>query len=111
MYQQTQVATVVPYFQRWVARWPTVAALAAASQEDVNQLWAGLGYYRRARFLLEGARHVTEALGGRFPETAAGLRGIPGVGPYVSFDGSGGGGGGGGGGSGGGLLSACACVC
>lgn len=61
-----------------------MADLAAASQEDVNQAWAGLGYYRRARYLLEGAQHVVTKLGGAFPTTAAGLRDIPGVGPYVS---------------------------
>jgi A/G-specific adenine glycosylase len=61
-----------------------VADLAAASQEDVNQCWAGLGYYRRARYLLDGAKHVVEKLGGRFPDTADGMREIPGVGPYVS---------------------------
>jgi hypothetical protein len=84
MLQQTQVATVIPYFERWLARWPTVAALAAASQDDVNQVWAGLGYYRRARYLLDGAKHVADKLGGSFPTTAEGLRAIPGVGPYVS---------------------------
>lgn len=66
------------YFRRWVARWPTVAALAAASQEEVNEAWAGLGYYRRARYLLEGARHVVEKLDGSFPTTAKELLSIPG---------------------------------
>ncbi|KAF5835367.1 hypothetical protein DUNSADRAFT_7494 [Dunaliella salina] len=84
MLQQTQVTTVLPYFARWVARWPTVAALAAADMEELRHAWAGLGYYRRAKYLLDGARHVMENLGGRFPETAAGLMGIPGVGPYTS---------------------------
>ena len=58
MLQQTQVETVQSYFTRWIARWPTVQSLAAASQEQVNDAWAGLGYYRRAKFLLEGARYV-----------------------------------------------------
>ncbi|KAI8465044.1 MAG: DNA glycosylase [Monoraphidium minutum] len=84
MLQQTQVATVIPYFQKWLARWPTVADLAAATQEDVNQQWAGLGYYRRARYLLEGARHVVEKLGGSFPGNAEEMRQIPGVGPYTA---------------------------
>jgi A/G-specific adenine glycosylase len=84
MSQQTQVARAAEYFRRWVARWPTVAALAAASQEEVNGLWAGLGYYRRARFLLEGARLVAREMGGVFPRTAAGLLKIPGVGPYTA---------------------------
>lgn len=84
MLQQTQVATVIPYFERWVERWPTVEALAAAEEDDVNHLWAGLGYYRRARFLLRGAKHVVNELNGRFPETAEGMRAIPGVGPYTA---------------------------
>lgn len=133
--------------RRWLARWPTVADLAGATQEDVNQQWAGarddarglrtaclgfrparlagvesqmgwgsatstaapavgapkaetrpaarapcpragLGYYRRARYLLDGAKHVVEKLGGSFPETAEQLRQIPGVGPYVSAQGA-----------------------
>ena len=58
MSQQTQIERVAQYWLRWTDRWPTAAALAAASQEEVNEMWAGLGYYRRARFLLNGARHV-----------------------------------------------------
>lgn len=84
MSQQTQLARVVEYFGRWVARWPSVGALAAATQEEVNELWAGLGYYRRARYLLEGARHVRDACGGAFPTSAEGLRAVPGVGPYTA---------------------------
>ncbi|GIL53085.1 hypothetical protein Vafri_8774 [Volvox africanus] len=84
MLQQTQVATVIPYFKRWVTKWPTVADLAAADIDTVNTLWAGLGYYRRARYLLDGARFVVEKLGGRFPRTATELVKIPGVGPYTS---------------------------
>jgi A/G-specific adenine glycosylase len=84
MLQQTQVATVIPYFQRWIARWPTVAALASATEEEVNELWAGLGYYRRARYLLSGAKHVVDNLSGSFPETAEEMRAIPGVGPYTA---------------------------
>jgi A/G-specific adenine glycosylase len=84
MSQQTQVSRAAEYFRRWVARWPDVAALAAASQEEVNEVWAGLGYYRRARFLLDGARYVAGDLGGAFPRTAAELQKIPGVGAYTS---------------------------
>ncbi|GLI59815.1 hypothetical protein VaNZ11_001782 [Volvox africanus] len=84
MLQQTQVATVIPYFKRWVAKWPTVADLAAADIDTVNALWAGLGYYRRARYLLDGARFVVEKLDGRFPHTPIELVKIPGVGPYTS---------------------------
>ena len=59
MSQQTQIERVATYWLRWMAKWPTVRALANATQEEVNELWAGLGYYRRARFLLEGARHIS----------------------------------------------------
>ncbi|PNW86324.1 hypothetical protein CHLRE_02g082000v5 [Chlamydomonas reinhardtii] len=84
MLQQTQVATVIPYFRRWVSRWPTVSDLAAADTEAVNSMWAGLGYYRRARYLLEGAKFVAGQLGGTFPTSAQELLKIPGVGPYTS---------------------------
>ena len=73
-----QVSRASEYFRRWVARWPTVAHLASASQEEVNEAWAGLGYYRRARFLLEGARHVVDQLGGALPADPEELRKIPG---------------------------------
>lgn len=84
MSQQTQVARVAEYFGRWVARWPRVADLAAADQDAVNEAWAGLGYYRRARYLLDGARHVARECAGAFPRTAAGLLAVPGVGPYTA---------------------------
>ena len=82
MLQQTTVATVTPRFQRFVQRWPTVEALAAAAEADVLQEWAGLGYYARARNLLACARRVAE-LGG-FPEDEAGLHQLPGVGVYTA---------------------------
>ncbi|EFN57259.1 hypothetical protein CHLNCDRAFT_143807 [Chlorella variabilis] len=75
----TQVSRAAEYFRRWVARWPTVQALAGASQEEVNELWAGLGYYRRARYLLDGAKYIVGQLDGSFPTTAAELQAIPGV--------------------------------
>lgn len=81
MLQQTTVATVQPRFERFVARWPTVEALAAASDEDILGEWAGLGYYARARNLIACARQV--AAGG-FPTTAAALRELPGIGAYTS---------------------------
>lgn len=84
MLQQTQVATVLPYYEKFLARFPTVEALAAADEADVFALWAGLGYYSRARNLLRGARAVVETHGGRFPDTAEGLRAIPGIGPYTA---------------------------
>ena len=84
MCQQTQVATVIPYFEKWITRWPTVSDLAKAEVEEVNSYWAGLGYYRRARYLLDGAKHVMDKLNGTFPTTAKELLSIPGVGPYTS---------------------------
>ena len=82
MLQQTTVAAVKPYFAKFTATWPTVEALAAASDEDVMAAWAGLGYYSRARNLLKCARAVAE-LGG-FPDTEAELRKLPGLGDYTA---------------------------
>jgi len=82
MLQQTTVATVTPRFQRFVERWPTVEALAGAPDEEVLGEWAGLGYYARARNLIACARSVARR--GGFPETAAGLRELPGIGAYTS---------------------------
>ena len=84
MLQQTTVAAVVPYFTAFTARWPTVAALAAADDADVMQAWAGLGYYARARNLLACARAVVADHGGRFPGDEAVLRTLPGVGAYTA---------------------------
>lgn len=82
MLQQTTVAAVVPYFERFTARWPTVAALAAADDAELMAAWAGLGYYARARNLLACARSVAAA--GGFPDTEEGLRALPGVGAYTA---------------------------
>lgn len=82
MLQQTTVAAVKGYFARFLARWPDVGALAAAEDGDVMAEWAGLGYYARARNLLACARAV--AMRGAFPETAAELRDLPGIGPYTA---------------------------
>jgi A/G-specific adenine glycosylase len=82
MLQQTTVAAVIPRFERFVARWPTLEALAAAKDADVLGEWAGLGYYARARNLIACARQVA-AMGG-FPPTAAELRKLPGIGAYTS---------------------------
>jgi A/G-specific adenine glycosylase len=84
MLQQTTVVTVAPYFDRFVARWPDVSALAAASLDEVLHQWQGLGYYARARNLHACARTVAERYGGRFPEDAAGLRALPGIGDYTA---------------------------
>ena len=80
MLQQTQVATVIPYYERFLARFPTVAALAAASEDEVLALWSGLGYYARARNLHGAARAVVERHGGIFPTRFADLVELPGVG-------------------------------
>ncbi|MEO5613616.1 MAG: A/G-specific adenine glycosylase [Cypionkella sp.] len=84
MLQQTTVAAVTAYFQRFVVRWPKVEDLAAAQDADVMAEWAGLGYYARARNLLACARAVVSAHGGVFPDTAANMRALPGVGPYTA---------------------------
>lgn len=82
MLQQTTVPVVIPYFERFMARWPTVEALARADQEELMAAWAGLGYYARARRLQECAQQV--CLQGGFPETASGLAALPGIGPYTA---------------------------
>jgi A/G-specific adenine glycosylase len=84
MLQQTTVAAVKPYFDRFLAAWPTVTALAAAPREEVMKAWAGLGYYARARNLKACAEAVARDHGGRFPETVEGLRALPGIGEYTA---------------------------
>ncbi len=84
MLQQTQVVTVIPYYNKWMARFPTVESLAEASIEEVNGLWAGLGYYRRARYLHEGARVVVDSCGGAFPSDIVQLQKITGIGAYTA---------------------------
>ena len=84
MLQQTTVAAVTDYFNRFTARWPDVAALAAADDGDVMAEWAGLGYYARARNLLKCARVVASQYQGQFPNTYQGLLVLPGIGPYTA---------------------------
>jgi A/G-specific adenine glycosylase len=84
MLQQTTVAVVKGYFDRFTRRWPTVAALAAAPDAEVMAEWAGLGYYARARNLLACARAVVARHAGRFPGDLAALRALPGIGPYTA---------------------------
>lgn len=84
MLQQTTVQAVGPYFRKFLSRWPDVKALAAADLDDVLAAWAGLGYYARARNLHRAAKVVAEELGGKFPETAAELQKLPGIGHYTS---------------------------
>src|SRR6266508_3779519 len=84
MLQQTGVKTVGPYFEKFLARWPDVAALGRASQDDVLRMWAGLGYYSRARNLHACAVAVLRDHCGSFPDTEQGLRALPGIGPYTA---------------------------
>src|SRR6185369_13891885 len=84
MLQQTGVKTVGPYFLKFLARWPDVTALGRASQDDVLRMWAGLGYYSRARNLHACAVAVLRDHGGVFPDTQEGLRKLPGIGPYTA---------------------------
>lgn len=84
MLQQTQVATVARYFPRFVAAFPTIAALAAAPERHVLRLWEGLGYYRRARQLHRAAAVIVREHGGRFPQDAAAVRRLPGIGRYTA---------------------------
>jgi len=80
MLQQTQVATVIPYYRRFVAHFPDVDSLAEAAIDEVLHLWTGLGYYARARNLHKAARIVSREFGGRFPDTVEGLETLPGIG-------------------------------
>ncbi len=82
MLQQTTVAAVIPYFDRFKARWPDFAALAAADDADVMAAWAGLGYYARARNLLKCARTIAAEFDGVMPDTEGELQKLPGIGPY-----------------------------
>jgi A/G-specific adenine glycosylase len=84
MLQQTQVATVLPYYRRFLERFPDVAHVADATEEEVLGYWSGLGYYRRARSLHAGARQVMERHGGLVPHDPLALRALPGVGRYTA---------------------------
>lgn len=84
MLQQTRMEVVLPYFERFLARFPTIAELASATDHDVTAAWSGLGYYRRARMLREGAAAVRDRFGGSLPATAEELTTIPGIGRYTA---------------------------
>lgn len=84
MLQQTRVDTVIPRYTRWLARFPTVEALARASLDEVLEEWAGLGYYARARNLHAAARAVSERHGGHLPDDPAAIRALPGIGRYTA---------------------------
>lgn len=84
MLQQTRVETVVGYWQRFLARFPSIGELARAREDDVLAAWSGLGYYRRARALHAAAKAIVERHGGEFPRDAGAVRELPGVGPYTA---------------------------
>lgn len=84
MLQQTQVATVIPYYEHFLQLFPTVQALANAPEDQVMKAWEGLGYYSRARHLQQAAKQVVLDYGGQFPQTAAELRQLAGIGPYTA---------------------------
>ncbi len=81
MLQQTQVATVIPYYERWMRHLPDIEHLAAADDDGIHRLWQGLGYYRRARFLKRAAESIAE---GGWPRDVEGLKQLPGIGPYTA---------------------------
>jgi A/G-specific adenine glycosylase len=83
MLQQTRVETVIPYYERWMARFPSVRELAASSEQDVLSIWEGLGYYSRARNLFKAARVVMDIYGGELPRDLVALRKLPGIGRYT----------------------------
>lgn len=84
MLQQTRVDTVIPYYQHWMQRFPSIAALAEASQQDVLSAWEGLGYYSRARNLHRAAQIVMDEYGGELPRDLKALRRLPGIGRYTA---------------------------
>lgn len=84
MLQQTQVVTVVDYFNRFISKYPNVMALSKAEEADVFKLWEGLGYYSRAKNLIRCARIVVDDYNGLFPKTSEGLQKLPGIGPYTA---------------------------
>jgi A/G-specific adenine glycosylase len=84
MLQQTRVAAVLPYYERFVERFPDVSALAAASEEEILKAWAGLGYYSRARNLVRAAQRMVSESGGRVPSSIDSLRALPGIGRYTA---------------------------
>lgn len=84
MLQQTQVDTVIPYFERWMAQFPDIPALSDADEQSVLALWEGLGYYSRARNLLRAAKMVRDEMAGELPQTMKELQGLPGIGRYTA---------------------------
>src|SRR5271154_1954050 len=82
MLQQTRVAAVIPFYEKFLARFPTVVALAEAPTEEVLRFWAGLGYYSRARNLQRAAQQIVAKHAGTFPKIESEARALPGIGPY-----------------------------
>src|SRR5690625_841218 len=83
MLQQTQVETVIPYYERFIKKFPTVFHLANASEQTVLKMWEGLGYYSRARYLHEAAKDIVEKYDGKIPNEKAELKSLKGIGPYT----------------------------
>src|SRR5262249_4034926 len=84
MLQQTQVRTVIPFWERWMRTLPSIQSLAEADQQTLHKLWEGLGYYTRVRNLHKAARVITARHGGRFPEHFEDVLALPGIGPYTA---------------------------
>ncbi|MEC8506089.1 MAG: A/G-specific adenine glycosylase, partial [Planctomycetota bacterium] len=84
MLQQTQVVTVIPYFERFLERFPDVESLAEADEATVLTFWEGLGYYRRARLLHQAAKTIVSDFGGQFPKSFDAVFGLPGIGRYTA---------------------------
>jgi len=84
MLQQTRIDTAIPYYDRWMERFPTVEDLAEADEQSVLKAWEGLGYYSRARNLRRSALIVRERLGGVLPQDPRGLKALPGIGEYTA---------------------------
>src|SRR5262249_4529571 len=84
MLQQTRAAAVIPYYERFLQRFPSVEALARSKESTLLECWSGLGYYSRARNLRRAAQHIVAELGGKFPQTYDGWMSLPGVGPYTA---------------------------
>src|SRR5262245_3987370 len=84
MLQQTQVETALPYYERFIHEFPTLESLATAGEERVLSLWAGLGYYQRAKNLMAAAREVMSKHSGQIPSDYDALIGLPGIGPYMA---------------------------
>lgn len=84
MLQQTQVATVIPYYEAFLKKWPTLQRLAQSNETELLAAWSGLGYYSRARNLRRGAQYLVDEHGGEFPKDVTALRKTPGIGPYTA---------------------------